>query len=284
MQNKKWDEFFINKQYYIDKTRNLEKGIEVFPSIYIEGAAASGKTTAVKMLLAKHPEVTPFFFFMDEESRNPSIFLEKLNELCNHIEESNSWVIFENMQKECPKEILTEIVRFISHLPSCCRVIFIGRERPNKELLNLLWKRKMEILPQRVLLLSKEEVMVLAEYFDSVLSPDEVFEQTGGWAGCVDVMFRLAANSGEKKQISVKKIRESYEIETYLQMEILETLSLEERELMRRGAVCPWMDEHLCSEVWKMECAKERLEILERRERLHKEVASPFDFVISQYD
>ena len=43
-------------QYYIDKTEALEKGITVFPSIYIEGAAACGKTTAVKMLLARHPE------------------------------------------------------------------------------------------------------------------------------------------------------------------------------------------------------------------------------------
>lgn len=39
----------------IDKTESLEKGIAVFPSIYIEGSAACGKTTAVQMLLEKHP-------------------------------------------------------------------------------------------------------------------------------------------------------------------------------------------------------------------------------------
>lgn len=42
---------------YIDKTECLEKEIERFPSVYIEGAAGCGKTTMMRMLLEKHPEV-----------------------------------------------------------------------------------------------------------------------------------------------------------------------------------------------------------------------------------
>lgn len=40
--------------HYIDKTEVLEKEIERFPSVYIEGAAGCGKTTAMRMMLAKH--------------------------------------------------------------------------------------------------------------------------------------------------------------------------------------------------------------------------------------
>lgn len=39
------------KHYYIDKTAKLKKALESFPSIYVEGAAASGKSTAVQMFL-----------------------------------------------------------------------------------------------------------------------------------------------------------------------------------------------------------------------------------------
>ena len=46
--------------YYIDKTKCLEEGISRFPSIYIEGNAAAGKTVAVNMLLKKHPEISSF--------------------------------------------------------------------------------------------------------------------------------------------------------------------------------------------------------------------------------
>ena len=49
----------------IDKTEVLEKEIVVFPSIYIEGAASSGKSTAVQMLLEKHSEVDREVFLMD---------------------------------------------------------------------------------------------------------------------------------------------------------------------------------------------------------------------------
>ena len=42
---------------YIDKTECLEKEIERFPSVYIEGAAGCGKTTMMRMFLEKHPEV-----------------------------------------------------------------------------------------------------------------------------------------------------------------------------------------------------------------------------------
>ena len=44
------------KQYYVDKSGVLERELERFPSVYLEGIAASGKTTAVKMLLARRTE------------------------------------------------------------------------------------------------------------------------------------------------------------------------------------------------------------------------------------
>ena len=68
-------------QLHIDKTSELEKGIVVFPSIYIEGAAASGKTTAVKMLLHNHPEVQAEVIWIDE--------LDGGNLLENKLDENN---------------------------------------------------------------------------------------------------------------------------------------------------------------------------------------------------
>ena len=61
-------------QYHIDKTKILEKVIEVFPSIYIEGAAASGNTTAVEMLLSNHPDVNYFVFDMKKYQPEKSLF------------------------------------------------------------------------------------------------------------------------------------------------------------------------------------------------------------------
>ena len=43
--------FFFTKDNCIDKTYELEKGIKMFPSIFIEGAAASGKISILPSFL-----------------------------------------------------------------------------------------------------------------------------------------------------------------------------------------------------------------------------------------
>ena len=67
-----------SNEYLIDKTEVLEREIVQFPSLYIEGAAASGKSVAIQMMLDKHPEVKSVVFFMKDERKNPSALLEKV--------------------------------------------------------------------------------------------------------------------------------------------------------------------------------------------------------------
>lgn len=303
-------------QYYIDKTEALEKGITVFPSIYIEGAAACGKTTAVKMLLARHPEVKPIVFDMETEGQKPERFREKLQKavLKNLIPESNAlekavsksdaleknglesvflekkmllseengypkserkatWVILENIRKELSHDTVHVIAEFIRNRPSHCRMILVGRERPQEELLEFFWKREMELLPQKVLLFTRQEVRELAAQTGSELNPDQIYHETGGWAGCVDMMLRLSAmeqnfrkDSGRSKSVfTPQQLRQSYEIDTYIRKTILNSLSSKEQEIMRRAAICPWLNAGLCEEVWGMYGAAETLERLERK-------------------
>lgn len=275
-------------QYYIDKTRALEQGIQAFSSIFLEGAAASGKTTAVNMLLARHPEVTPIIFWMDREMREPEIFRERLesirSDMVQNLNSVNSctyslksgeyleksgktiWVIFENLWREIPQkitELILEFLRDLSRLFPGCRAILIGRERPWEGLLEFYWKREMEFLPQSVLLFTKEEIQILVEQTGSGLNPDEIYEETGGWAGCVDMMIRLEKRGDHAEKPKI--LRSCYEIDNYIQREIIETLSPQEQELMRRGAICPWLNEELCTEIWGISYAKESLESLRRK-------------------
>ena len=78
---------------YIDKTEVLEKGIRISPSIFLEGAAASGKSTAVKMLIGNHPEVSIFSINM-EEITDDSMLREQLETAGKQMEQSAVWIIF----------------------------------------------------------------------------------------------------------------------------------------------------------------------------------------------
>lgn len=249
MQMKSQYRLLDSNQYYIDKTEALEKGIELFPSIYIEGAAASGKTTAVKMLLEKHPEVEVFVFWMDEEKKNPEGFADSFQKLEQQTErtlEKKRWIIFENLDRSIPQEMSVEIIKYLKGMPSHNRAILVGRDRPAEDLLELYWKREMEIFPQETLLFSKEEILRFAEHFENKLDVEKIYEETGGWAGCVDVIFRMAARNPSQ---NLEELRNSYEINAYIRKNMLGVLSTEEQQLMQAASLCPWIDEMICKEI-----------------------------------
>lgn len=269
MQTKNQYEPLAQDRYYIDKTEALEKGIAVFPSIYIEGAAASGKTTAVRMLLAKHPEADPVIFWMDEEQEHPSEFAERLRELEGgsakgqaQNAEKRKWVVFENLTEKIPEEMTAEIIKFLQRMSPENRAILISRDRLAEPFLELLWNRKMEIISQAALLFTREEVFRLADYSGSQPEPERIYEETGGWAGCVDMMLRMSARDIRR---SVEELRSSYEINTYIHNTIIGALSAEEQEVLRRAAFCPWINEALCRDVWDIPQSADVMERLARK-------------------
>ena len=125
--------------YYIDKTECLEEGIRRFPSIYIEGNAAIGKSVAVEMLLRKHPEVASCRFDFDEEIADSDKFMEVLEDMQEKLKQGSHWVIFENLPKEINPSQAKAMAKLVRDITNDSKVIFVSREKPQVEFLNLLW-------------------------------------------------------------------------------------------------------------------------------------------------
>ncbi|MGN1191877.1 MAG: LuxR C-terminal-related transcriptional regulator [Dorea sp.] len=250
-------------QLYIDKTEAIKKGIELFPSIYIEGAAASGKTTAVRLLLEKYLEVDARILDM----RNEAEAMKSLDEIAKSWKcmETECWIIFENMHSELTEASVKEIAACIRRLPSGCHAILIGRDRPSEELLDLLWKGQMHLISQENLRFTEEEIRILVEHSNSNLDPGAILRQTGGWAGCVTLMIRLSESDPADAKRNVEELRASYEITAYIEKYMIGPLSSEEKEIMRRAAVCPWLNEGMCREVWQIPWASDHLQNLCRK-------------------
>ena len=188
-----------------------------FPSLYLEGAAACGKTTAVKMLLSRHLEVTPEVLWMDQEVLSPEHFLEQLQRIKTRMEQQSFvWLILENMPEELPRQMAEEIGELIKDIPESCRVIMLGREQLDEFFLALLWERKLELLPQKVLLFTKEEIEQFAKRMGCFHMAEEVYQLTGGWAGCVDLYLRFLAKDTSENDRKIEKLRRSYEIDEYI--------------------------------------------------------------------
>ena len=239
------------KQIYIDKTAELEKGIEAFPSLYIQGVAAGGKTIAVKMLLARHPEVE---YTLCRLGVSQEEFLQTLRQELPRLQEQMSkqetWLILEDLNAVLSSEICSELKTFIRTMPEKGRVIFVGREC-SPELLDLLWKREMEMIGQEVLVFTRNEIREYGDVLQTSLKAEDVFILTEGWPGCVDLLFRMDIRNAAKK--GMEELIASHEIQAYIDGELLGSLSEKERRLASMTAVCPWFTEELCHYVWGME-------------------------------
>lgn len=266
MQKRLQDKRLQDKDYrkiYIDKTEALEKGIEVFPSLFIEGAAACGKSTAMNMLLEAHPEIDSDVFFMEKEVQDFVKFRLRLNDCREHMKrnsEQSNWIVFENMNSYVTKEFYTEMVALINELPENARVFFISREKPAFELLELLWKEKMGIIVPKSFLFSKTEIETLVSGRKSVLDTEEIYQETGGWPGCVSLLLYLSEQMGMQEELC-----QCYEVQTYIQKAILNTLSVKEQKILHFASVCPWINEELCEEIFGIQNASTTLVDLERK-------------------
>lgn len=128
---------------YIDKTECLEKEIERFPSVYIEGAAGCGKTTMMRMLLEKHPEVDYTVLWMDEDEK-----YEEYERYVDKYVDNSRWLILENVPEELPLHTVGMIKRSIRRLGGQDRIILIGRNEIPDALLGTFWNREMGLVTQ----------------------------------------------------------------------------------------------------------------------------------------
>lgn len=115
----------FTKEHYIDKTQELKKGIETFPSIFIEGAAESGKTVAVNMLMKEQKDTDFVLFLMDREKDDGS-FIRKLSLIRRRMEKEKIWVVCENMNQPLSDAKAEALVEFVKRLADGNRCMYIS--------------------------------------------------------------------------------------------------------------------------------------------------------------
>ena len=223
--------------HYIDKTEVLEKEIERFPSVYIEGAAGCGKTTVMRMMLAKHPEVEYRVFWLDEDD-----FIMDEDE--DDHGERVQWIILEHVPEDLQPEIAERIKSLIRRSGGEDRIFLIGREEIPDGLLRLFWNREMGLVTQNSLLLNLEEIRQMIGQYGSRIAPEQLLEYTGGWSGVVDVILRLEQKYGDWQPQT-----HWYEMEQYLNESILNTLKQDELDILHLAQTASWVNAKMCEAV-----------------------------------
>lgn len=256
------------EKFYIDKTSELEQALKEYSCVYLEGAAASGKTTAVRMLCKKQENIPVLTVSAGKETLEEySGKIFSFREKNAQTENQNGWIVVEDFPGTLSGKEEKLFLSLISQISSEERLILEGREELPEVFLDFLWKGKLQLLPQEILRLSREEVARLSGERNSFLNPSELYETTGGWAGCVDLLLRMTSRSFRHTGMchSVQHILQKFEVQDYLEQEILQKLQPKEKEIFQYMEFCPWMEPELCREVFQLPDVKRTLEALQRK-------------------
>ena len=110
-----------------DKTGVLEERLWGTESFYIEGAAASGKTMLMRILLHKHPEVPYVWFDLSREKES-----DVLQEISLLGPKRKTWIILDRFEC-CKEQNLTDcIVQIIEYGSNEYCFFIISRENLSK--------------------------------------------------------------------------------------------------------------------------------------------------------
>lgn len=268
MTRQRQTENLTDSKFYIDKTGELEKALTEYSCVYLEGAAASGKSTAVRMLCQRQKEISILTVSAQKETLEEySVRIDAFRKENPQVESGKSWIIVEDFPGRPTEEETDFFLSLIARLRSGERMIFEAREELPEAFLNLLWKGKLQLLPQEILRLSRKEIVQLAGERNSFLNPSEVYDKTGGWAGCADLLFRLTSRTSCRMGMwnSVAEVLQRHEVRTYLEKEIIQTLQPEEKELLQCMETCPWLEPELCRDVFQIPDAVRALDSLRRK-------------------
>ena len=254
---------------YIDKTGCLQKEIERFPSVYIEGSAGCGKTTMMRLLLKKHPEVDYTVLWMDEaDEKSYTHYVDKYVDKCSKCVDkyvdkqvdNSKWLILENVPGNLSSHTAGIIRQCIRGLRGQDRVILIGRDEIPSELLDIFWNREMGLVTQNSMLLSQDEIECLVNHYGSSVSSEQLWQYSGGWAGIVDVILRLESKYGAWNPGS-----SWYELNCYIKEMIWDTLPQEEADILYLAQYAPWINEEMCEEILGIPHAEEILSRMMRK-------------------
>lgn len=254
---------------FIDKTDVLEEGLKKYPSIFIEGAAACGKTTAVNMFLQAHPEATSDVFHMNKES-DKKAFFQRLAELSAQTADAH-FLVFEDIDVGVSEAELRKMSNFVESLPLTggVKVIFVSRNKPGVPLLRLLWQGRMGMVYPSRLMFTPVEVTKYVRAHSASLTPMEIYQKTGGWPGCVTALVSLAEQLQAGNEVKVGKMADQlfcrYEIQSYIQEELMGGLNGREHQILGMAAACPWINAEICDKVLGLPDSGEVLRDLDRK-------------------
>ena len=225
----------------IDKTARIEEMLPDCLAVCLSGMPGMGRKTAVRVLLDKHPEVNAVFCSVGEIEDGSA--LERRTEGCPN------WYLVRKPEGSRYPESNEGFRTFVRSMPRTDRIILAVDGLVPESFLELIWEGVMTVVMPESFWFTEEETYRYLKECGSALRYREVYYMTGGWAGCIAMMVRLAKQL--KERWSAQELGSRYEIRKYIRQQILATLPEDELNLLKERAAFPSLDQELEAVLWE---------------------------------
>ena len=225
----------------VDKTAQIEEMLKEHLAVCLSGMPGTGKKTAVRVLLGKHPEVNPVYCSVEE--------IEDGNALMKRKAGSRNWYLIRKPKDSQYPESGEGLWRFVQRMPRQDRILLAVDGLVPEGFLEFIWSGVMaEVMPESFWFTEAETYRYLKEC-RSRLGYREVFYLTGGWAGCIAMLLRLERQLGERW--SVWELCCRYEIRRHIRESILSGLPPDELRMLKERADFPYLNAELTDVLWQ---------------------------------
>ena len=225
----------------VDKTGKIEEVLRDYPAVCLCAMPGSGRRTAARMLLQKHPEAEPVFLPLQEAA-------------AGHMPDRGGssgprWYLTLRQTGEGFPETADGLKRFIAQMGPDDRLFLLADGVLPPAFLELVWGGLAEqILPETFWFTEAETYQYLKKC-RSTLNYREVYLAARGWPGCTAILVRM------QKQLrdvwTVEELCRRYEVRKYMEETILSALPAEEMALLKERAFFPRLDEELVQLLWE---------------------------------
>lgn len=224
----------------IDKTFPIEEALQEHLVICLCGMPGMGRKTAVSILLEKHADVKAVFCSVEEIEDGSALIKGDREQAC--------WYLIRKPEGSRYPESNKGLWEFVSRMKRADRIILAVDGLMPKSFLEFVWNGIMaEILPE-TLWFTETETYQYLKRCKSTLGYREVYDLTGGWAGCIAMLVRLQKQL--RNRWTARELSQRYEIRQYIRKEILSVLPDDELKLLRERASFPRLEEELVSVLW----------------------------------
>lgn len=224
---------------WIDKTAAVEELLQTSAAVCLCGMPGMGKKTLVRMLLQKHPEVN-------------AVILSVKDLISVSVEERRgkecTWYLVRKLNQDDCLDLEKRLWEFFRTMPGEDRVFFAVDGTIPQEILSFVWNGLVSPVYPEALWFTKAETCRYLKEKNSILNGEEVWRFTHGWPGCIALLVKVQKQQQERW--SLEELCSRYEMLSFIQTNILNILSEEERKMLEKRALFPRINTELLEFLW----------------------------------